>query len=1022
MSSGKATQFDKYYVQGVRGSGGLGTVYRTRDLGLDRIVALKVIHSHLASQPHFYERFMGVMQQMARLDHPHIVKIFDFATSRNPLYFVMPYYDQNLRLLLGRQQAGKVEAGITAVIGTQAANALHFAHQQNMLHGNIKPENVLLATNTAVTNGAAQQALLVDFGLARLLEDAGNNATPAFSGAWAYMAPELVNGSPLSPQSDIYALGVVLYELVTGQLPFQINSLQDALRKESHAVPLEPLAHAPTRLRDALVQAMDVDVNGRFSSAEQFALALQGLGTLAGTLNLGGQRRDGTLFGTLPTQPQSEETPQIEIGGGQTVPEGSAGGDHISIRQMPSKTFPLLKEQAIVRIGRSRQNDIILPSSEVMDQHATLKRTVEGWEVRDLESNSGVYLDDNRLLPDHEEVWKPEQTLKIGPYTLELNATTGALALDQSEIVAWLEPSSLFTDLQPGQEIIPKLQLHNQGGARDYVQVSMRQLPFDWFRLPQDGVPLGPGEQKSIAVYFTIPQNQTAGTYAYELQVSSVLSPHKEPLKLRGQLGVDKQAGFSAELYPQQIINKGSCQLTIRNAGNVPATFIVQNKSTTSTQGHLIRYGVLPENIKKFDNKGRRSNLKLPTPAIPRSSLLQRYVPALYNNPLTKGLRNVQTGLRRGEQIQRDAGRLAGHWPSRSERRKAQFANALLQRIEIPAGQSGQIEFLVETGRRPFQGNDRIERIQLEVEEEQSKAQQVVEFELTTTPSIRQIPRWVKILGWLLLLLFFCGVCWWGVIPASRQIDNALSLGIYRTATPVGDQDPDRDGLSTSEELERGLDPILDDTDGDGLIDSVDPNPLVWDANGNQNGDGADQSPTRIPDGTPESSESVPDSATPISGLITWGFRNESGGQFLQVGDDANDQAVQATFTLAVPPAPFAAIEQIQSATIIFTESRERRTGEFGSLGNIYLQAMVAERPFGRAIPLANLSSDAQRWQVTLDPQIVALMAQNEAVTFMLFTENPSNLDGMPDQLFFYTISAPDRAQWPVLLINIRAE
>lgn len=1011
-------QFGKYYLQGSCGSGGMGTVYRARDMDLNRLVALKVVHPHLASKPNFYDRFMVEARLVAHLNHPNIIDIFDISSTRDPLYFVMPYYPGNLKLYLGRQPDKRLAPAQATALCTQIAHALHYAHKENIIHGDVKPENILISISEHLPpDQQAVQAILADFGLARLLEDSEEQTTPVFMGSWAYMAPERMDDEDiLDPRSDVYALGATLYQLLAGKPPFQINSLADALRKHIHApVPLEPVAHISEDLKEILLRALAKTPEERFQSCLEMARALEALDSgLLGRAVVQPTAADAVVVLTRPqaAEPDDARTEMITMGAETTQDLGSRGyskNNYISINQIASQHFPL-GEQEIIRIGRDENNDIVLPSKNVTEAHATLRRTAAGWEVRDLDSTNGVYIDNDRLLPDQEEVWKPHQKLRIGPYTLELHTLTGSAAVELPQVVAGIEPSAVLDDLQPGQEYIARIRLRNQGTARDYLKISMESdLSQSWYRLPQDGLPLAPNEEQIVPIYFTPPPNQAAGSYPYRLKIES-LRAGQAPLTIQGQLNIKTQAHFDIEVYPTNIINKGSCKITIRNHGNVTDTYTIKSMFADNNQPQNVRFGVLPDNVIELPperavtaNSSTGPSVNIPT--VPQTSLGRRYLPWLFNNPLTQGYRQAQNTMRRGQQIQRDIGRLAGSWPSRSQRRKAQFSNALLQQITIPAGEGRDVEFLLETAQRPWQGNNTIQTIRLTVEDRITKEQQTAEVQLTTTPTVRRIPRWVGFLAWALVLLLICNICWFGVLPLTRQVDTALNLGLYPTATPVIAADLDKDGLSTADELLLGLNPQNPDSDGDGILDGQEGYPTATPLPGNL-GFNIPVSATPLPTLRP----------TPV--LISWDFVSESG-DLLIIGDGEDNQPVQAIFAVSVP---FDSAADISSAAMVFTEVEGSRQGDIQALGNFYLQVQVNDKPWGETLPFVPLASDTSRWQVSLTSEVLELMVQTEQIKFVLFSENPTDLDNSRDQLYLYTRATSNRAQWPVLLVNSRSQ
>ena len=254
-----------YELEEEIGRGSMGIVYRGRQMTLDRVVAVKVLLENLISDESFVARFIREARLVASLNHPHIVHVYDAGRSDDLLYFAMEYISGPTVTQLLKQK-GKLPVSQVAEIGAQVAAALQYAHvEARMVHRDIKPENMMLDRWGKVK--------VVDFGLARV---AGANTITRVGtvvGSLYYVSPEQLLGRQLDGRADVYALGVALYEMVTGKRPFLGKNLAE-LSRAILMGPLEPPskleATIPADFDAILLKALERDRDQRYSSAGEF--------------------------------------------------------------------------------------------------------------------------------------------------------------------------------------------------------------------------------------------------------------------------------------------------------------------------------------------------------------------------------------------------------------------------------------------------------------------------------------------------------------------------------------------------------------------------------------------------------------------------------------------------------------------------------------------------------------------------------------------------------------------------------
>jgi len=260
---------DRYEVEELVGAGGMSSVYRAHDRLLDRKVALKVMHQHFGEDPEYVERFRREARSVAALSHPNVVTVIDRGEHGGRQFIVFEYIDgENLKQLIQRRGQAPVKTALE--LAGQIAQALSFAHQQGLVHRDVKPQNVLL-------NGDGT-AKVTDFGIARSLDvQHGMTQTGTVLGTSDYIAPEQAQGQNVDEQTDIYSLGVVLYELLTGEVPFPGESFVAVAMRHINEPPppiRDKRPDVPPRVEALVQKAMAKEPRDRFRSMAEFCAAM----------------------------------------------------------------------------------------------------------------------------------------------------------------------------------------------------------------------------------------------------------------------------------------------------------------------------------------------------------------------------------------------------------------------------------------------------------------------------------------------------------------------------------------------------------------------------------------------------------------------------------------------------------------------------------------------------------------------------------------------------------------------------
>jgi eukaryotic-like serine/threonine-protein kinase len=261
---------DRYELQEVVGTGGMSTVYRAVDTLLERNVALKILHPHYGDDAEYVERFRREARSVAQLSHPNIVTVIDRGESDGQQYIVFEYVDgESLKQLVDR--TGPLPARRAIELVLQVAEALAFAHNTGLVHRDVKPQNVLVTEDG--------EAKVTDFGIARSLDvEHGVTQTGTVLGTSNYLSPEQARGQTVTAATDVYSLGVVLYELLTGEVPFPGETFVAVAMKHINEEPpsvLDRRPDVPIRLAAVIDRALAKEPEQRFPTMQAFCSELK---------------------------------------------------------------------------------------------------------------------------------------------------------------------------------------------------------------------------------------------------------------------------------------------------------------------------------------------------------------------------------------------------------------------------------------------------------------------------------------------------------------------------------------------------------------------------------------------------------------------------------------------------------------------------------------------------------------------------------------------------------------------------
>jgi eukaryotic-like serine/threonine-protein kinase len=642
----------QYRIESVIGSGGMGQVYRGIHVILNRPAAVKVMSQRVAADTSFQDRFKREARSAAALDHPNIVKVYDFGEEHSLYYLVMELVpDGSLRTLLRRGAAG-APPSLTMLLTLvhQAAEAIGYAQTQGMVHRDIKPDNLLLQRETPPPGGSETFALkIADFGLARMTEGDGLTVTGAILGTPAYMSPEQCLGNPLDGRSDLYSLGVVLYEAATGFQPFKAANATEVMFKQVNTLPTPPLEvkpDLPAGLDEVILRCLAKKPDDRFQNGADLA---QALGPFAGGKPFAAR---AAAVRTRPsTQPRRTAPPAAAVAAtpadGTRMEAGAPGATPAPKvpPPLPGIAAPHVRivdaAGAVVRdvelgageltIGRQPDNNVVLDGDGVSRHHAVVTWNNSAVTIADVNSANGTLLAGVRLLPRDPQRWSAGDTVRIGPYWLVLDlpgggttqpgrldretmrtASTGpawddggAAALMRNPAAAPVAvgtqpkpdaPNRIAVTLDqdvltitPGQVTTCKVTVANSGALVDHLTIQVEGVPPDWIQQPDPTVHLNPGAQSTVVLTVNVersPRNR-AGTYPATVRALSRENPGESGAASARWTVLPFYADALA-LRPTRARGRGRAgyAVALSNNGNIPSQMQLKGEDDEEKLGY----------------------------------------------------------------------------------------------------------------------------------------------------------------------------------------------------------------------------------------------------------------------------------------------------------------------------------------------------------------------------------------------------------------------------------------------------
>lgn len=619
------TRIKNYRIDRFVGQNNVAAVYKGTELPLDRVVALKIMHPNLAAEEARKQRFLQESRMLSRLDHPNIIRVLSYDNVDNELFMVMEFVaGPSMRKYMAETKSANKQISIkdAADLIVQIADGLHYAHQQGMIHRSLKPENVVLRQNAVIGPIVSYTPVMTDFSVAQYSESGEIFITDKPDMEYAYLSPEACLGERVDIRTNIYELGVVLYEMLVGVPPYQPRSIAEAIRMHTHErirLPRETRSDVPLEFEKVILRMLEKNPNNRFQTAIEVARAFQ---RIVEPEQVSGAGPDASaafadqMLTSVMVNPLAEVMPHPT-----RVPSFSeARVDQLVFYSEDDPTKVIAFDKPVITVGRASDQDIVLNGDKVSRRHVRIEKGIgNNYRVIDLGSRNGTYIGEYKLVRGVAETWNKTDTLRIGSYWVRieayrdpelyqtraprggaydtragderLTAVPEAIAPPpplEPEKIGVVVGSSLLS-VVPGQSVSVPVEVINRSDVVDHFKVEALGLPPGWVTQPSQPLYLLPNTRDSVSVSFHPPMSSAsaAGGHAVEIRVSARAQQLKSSAQQIG-LDVTPYYSYTIDLEPERIKRRGRTELTIRNTGNTPAKYTIQTKD----REQMVRFDV----------------------------------------------------------------------------------------------------------------------------------------------------------------------------------------------------------------------------------------------------------------------------------------------------------------------------------------------------------------------------------------------------------------------------------------------
>jgi len=571
----------RFHVESLISTGRTSTVYKAIDIATQHEVALKLLHAQVLSNIGAVQRFLSQIAVLSTLDHASIAKVEGFGEQGGQVYVATELAPDGS--IVSNPLSTPVKLNYAESLWTrldtarQVADGLHHAHRKNVLHLDISPRTVLLKRTPPDT----YIPKIIDFGFTTLLES--STATPGVSGDPAYLAPEQWQGSEVDCRADVYATGVILYQIATGVLPFAAAAPGTAMYNHLYVAPKRPSevrSDIPQELESIVIRCLAKKPQDRFASAADLSAALRLLivqnsakAAMAAEAATGTYGRAVSIPGDAPVRSFRQGPIAFPAAAGRQQATGVPRLDLFDERGAVVRSVHI--DSSGVTIGTAQDNTFALEARDISPHHARVD-----WDgarrvtITDLGSATSTFLDEHRLLPQVPQEWPSSQQVRIGRYGLAWEQV-GDRA-EKSKIDVIVERSCRTMTLVPGTAAECRVTLANHRTVVDHVSLSVHGIPAEWVKGRGTDIALNPYDKHELLLSIQVPKasSSIAGEYIVTIRANSVANPD-EPGEATVRWTVAPFDGVSLTVSPQKATGtrRVKYSVALQNDGNHPESY-----------------------------------------------------------------------------------------------------------------------------------------------------------------------------------------------------------------------------------------------------------------------------------------------------------------------------------------------------------------------------------------------------------------------------------------------------------------